>query len=119
MEIGFAMCGSFCTFSQVFPVMEELTKIYNITPVFSEASDSIDSRFGTAEEHRLLAISLCGKTPIHTIAQAEPTVLLETLADKFAACCVQEFGAVRATVELHKYILPNPASVSVRTTAGK
>lgn len=72
MEIGFAMCGSFCTFSQVFPVMEELTKIYNITPVFSEASDSIDSRFGTAEEHRRLAISLCGKTPIHTIAQAEP-----------------------------------------------
>ena len=24
MNIGFAMCGSFCTFSQVFPVMELL-----------------------------------------------------------------------------------------------
>ncbi len=53
------------------------------------------------------------------LAQAEPTILLETLADKFAACCVREFGATRATVELHKYILPNTASVSVRTTAGK
>ena len=26
MNIGFALCGSFCTFSKVFPVMEELAK---------------------------------------------------------------------------------------------
>lgn len=26
MKIGFAMCGSFCTFAQVFPVMEQLAK---------------------------------------------------------------------------------------------
>ena len=51
-----------------------------------------------------------------SLAQAEPTILLETLADKFATCCVREFGAVCATVELHKYILPNTASVSVSTT---
>lgn len=72
MEIGFAMCGSFCTFSQVFPVMEELTKSHNVTPVFSDAVYRIDSRFGTAEEHRLNAAAICGKAPLHTIAQAEP-----------------------------------------------
>ena len=55
MEIGFAMCGSFCTFSQVFPVMEALTKQYNVTPIFSDAVHAIDSRFGTAEENRRIA----------------------------------------------------------------
>lgn len=50
------------------------------------------------------------------LAQAEPTILLETLADKLATCCIREFGAVQATVELHKYILPNTSSVSVSTT---
>lgn len=72
MEIGFAMCGSFCTFSQVFPVMEALTKLYNITPIFSDAVCSVDSRFGTAEEHRRNAATICGKAPLHTIAQVEP-----------------------------------------------
>ena len=72
MEIGFAMCGSFCTFSHVFPVMEALAKQHNVTPIFSEAVHAIDSRFGTAEENRRIAASICGKAPLHTIAQVEP-----------------------------------------------
>ncbi|MCQ2365391.1 MAG: dihydroneopterin aldolase [Akkermansia sp.] len=51
------------------------------------------------------------------LAQAQETILLETLAQQFADCCRREFGAARASVELHKYILPNTASVSVRTEA--
>jgi dihydroneopterin aldolase len=51
------------------------------------------------------------------VAAAEPTVLLETLAHKLATCCVQEFGAPQATVELHKYILPQLRSTAVRTVA--
>ena len=50
------------------------------------------------------------------VAAAEPTVLLETLAHKLAICCVQEFSAPQATVELHKYILPQLQSTAVRTT---
>ena len=72
MEIGFAVCGSFCTFSQVFPVMEILSKIHNVTPIFSDAAYSIDTRFGMAEEHRRMAAAICGKAPLHTVAQAEP-----------------------------------------------
>lgn len=49
------------------------------------------------------------------LAQAEPTVLLETLAHKLAVCCVQEFGAVQTSVELHKFILPQLSSTAVRT----
>ena len=72
MEIGFAMCGSFCTYSQVFPVMEDLTKEHNVTPIFSDAAYTVDSRFGTAEDHIRLAATICGKAPLHTIAQVEP-----------------------------------------------
>lgn len=72
MNIGFAMCGSFCTYSQVFPVMELLARDYRVTPVFSDASYSIDSRFGTAEEHIQLAREICGAEPLHTIVQVEP-----------------------------------------------
>ncbi len=43
--------------------------------------------------------------------------LIETLADRLARCCVEEFGAPAAQVEIVKYILPNAASTSVVTTA--
>ncbi len=44
------------------------------------------------------------------------TRLIETLAQRLARCCVDEFGAPAATVEIVKYILPNVAQTSVRTT---
>lgn len=72
MNIGFAMCGSFCTFSQVFPVMEVLAKEHNVIPVFSTASATIDSRFGKAADHLHRAASICGKEPLCSIAQVEP-----------------------------------------------
>ena len=72
MEIGFAMCGSFCTFSQVFPVMEKMAKDHRIIPIFSETVMQTDSRFGTAAEHWKNALEICGKEPLHTIAQVEP-----------------------------------------------
>lgn len=72
MNIGFALCGSFCTFSQVFPVMEQLEKKHNVIPIFSQNSYSIDTRFGKAEDHIRHATEICGKSPIHTIAEAEP-----------------------------------------------
>ncbi len=72
MNVGFALCGSFCTFSKVFPIMELLTRDYWVTPVFSDAAYSTDTRFGTAAEHIALAEEICGTSPIHTIVEAEP-----------------------------------------------
>ena len=72
MNIGFALCGSFCTYPKVFPVLELLCRDYHVTPIFSEAAYSIDSRFGTAKEHIDLAQEICGTVPLHTIAQVEP-----------------------------------------------
>ena len=72
MNIGFALCGSFCTFSQVFPVMEILSRDYLITPIFSGSACSTDSRFGTAQEHIQTVEEICGVAPLHTITQVEP-----------------------------------------------
>ena len=72
MNVGFALCGSFCTFSKVFPIMELLSRDYQITPIFSETAYSMDTRFGSAAEHIELATEICGRPPIHTIVQAEP-----------------------------------------------
>lgn len=72
MNIGFAMCGSFCTFSQVFPVMETLARDHSVTPIFSQAVYGTDSRFGPAREHFETALEITGKAPLHTIPQVEP-----------------------------------------------
>lgn len=72
MNIGFAMCGSFCTFAAVFPVMEEMTKEHRVYPIFSFAAASTDSRFGTASEFLAQAEHICGQPVIRTIAEAEP-----------------------------------------------
>lgn len=72
MNIGFAMCGSFCTFSNVFPVMEKIAQRHNVIPIFSNVSYTVDSRFGTAKEHIQTASGICGREPLHTLEQVEP-----------------------------------------------
>ena len=72
MNIGFAMCGSFCTFAQVFPVMEILSKQHKLIPIFSEISYTTDSRFGTHQDHIAKAEQICGCGVLHTVAQVEP-----------------------------------------------
>lgn len=72
MNIGFALCGSFCTYSQVFPIMELLARDYQLTPIFSESAYSVDSRFGTAKEHIQTVEEICGSGVLHTIPQVEP-----------------------------------------------
>lgn len=72
MKLGFAMCGSFCTFHQVFPIMEALAKEHEVIPIFSPTSYTTDSRFGTAQAHIRRAAEICGTDPLYTIAQVEP-----------------------------------------------
>ncbi len=72
MVIGFAMCGSFCTFARVFPVMEALSREHRIVPIFSFVSASEDSRFGTAREHIARAEQICGGPVLRSIPEVEP-----------------------------------------------
>lgn len=72
MTVGFALCGSFCTFSQAFPAMEALAAQHRLVPIFSTAAYTTDTRFGTAQSHIRHAAQICGCDPIHTIEGAEP-----------------------------------------------
>ena len=72
MNIGFALCGSFCTYSKIFPIMEALAKEHTVIPIFSDNSYCVDSRFGTAEEHILTAERICGRPVLRTLAEVEP-----------------------------------------------
>lgn len=72
MTVGFALCGSFCTYDRVFPVMERLSKTCDILPIFSEAAYDTDSRFGEASAHIARAEAICGTPALHTLPQVEP-----------------------------------------------
>ena len=72
MTVGFALTGSYCTYARIFPVMELLSRDYDVTPIFSYNAASISTRFGTAQEHMTAAAELCGNQPMTTISDAEP-----------------------------------------------
>ena len=72
MTVGFALCGSFCTYDRVFPVMERLSKTFEILPIFSEAAYSTDSRFGEASAHIARAEEICGNPVWREISEVEP-----------------------------------------------
>ena len=50
VRLGFALTGSFCTWSKVVPAMAELAKTYDIIPILSPISYISDNRFGKAKE---------------------------------------------------------------------
>ncbi len=72
-HIGFALCGSFCTFKKVFPVMEELVRMgYKVHPIMSFNAYSSDTRFGKADDFVALAEKICAEKVIATLTDAEP-----------------------------------------------
>ena len=72
MNIGFALCGSFCTFASVFATMENLSHTHQLIPILSHSAYTFDSRFGTAKEHIRRVTEICGREPLFTINQVEP-----------------------------------------------
>ncbi len=87
MTVGFALCGSFCTYKAVFPIMEELSEKYDLIPIFSFTSASTDSRFGAAKEHIARAEAICGRPVLSTIAAVEPFGPKKTLDALIIAPC--------------------------------
>lgn len=71
--IGFAMCGSYCTFEAVFKQIEVLKNLgYNIIPIMSENSYTLNTRFGDASHWHERMRDITGNRIIHTIPTAEP-----------------------------------------------
>lgn len=74
VRIGFAMTGSFCTFTAALEQLKQLAsdERWDILPILSENAYTLDTRFGTAESTIAAMETLCGKEVVHTIPQAEP-----------------------------------------------
>ena len=73
MRIGFAITGSFCTFSKILDPIKELVRLGAIvTPIFSFSTAQINSRFYKAEDFRSDVESITGTSVIDTIPGAEP-----------------------------------------------
>lgn len=72
-KVGVALTGSFCTFDKIFVELEKLKKTEaEVYTIFSNASQSISSRFGKPEEFMERAKEITGRAPILTIEDAEP-----------------------------------------------
>lgn len=72
-NVGFALCGSFCTFSKVIPIMRELVNQgYSIYPIMSPMAYTTDTRFGKAQDFIKEIEDICKRNVIHTIYDAEP-----------------------------------------------
>lgn len=72
-RVGFALCGSFCTHSQVLRELEKLCGTYEtVLPIVSDICTYTDTRFGTAEELLSAVEGLTGHSAIRTVRDAEP-----------------------------------------------
>ena len=70
--VGLAMCGSYCTFAQVFAAAGELRRDYALLGIMSETAAETDTRFGTAVTNLRRLMDLTGESVVTTIAEAEP-----------------------------------------------
>ncbi len=72
-KIGFAMCGSFCTFSKAFEQIERLVEMgAEVTAIMSFNAAYIDTRFGKSKEHIERLEKLTGKRVLRSIVETEP-----------------------------------------------
>lgn len=73
VTFGFAMCGSFCTFTKA---LEQLHKIadsgYDIVPIMSQNAYSTDTKFGKADDFVWELEDTCNRKVIKSIVEAEP-----------------------------------------------
>lgn len=72
-KIGIALTGSFCTFEKMFTELQKLKDAgADIYPILSDASQTIESRFGTPDAYVTKVKEITGKDPIVSIPGAEP-----------------------------------------------
>jgi dipicolinate synthase subunit B len=70
-KVGLCVTGSFCTLSRFLGRIEELAGLFDLTPVFSEAAQTTDTRFGAAADVTRRIEAIAGKPGLRSIAEAE------------------------------------------------
>lgn len=72
-KIGFALCGSYCTFDKAIDALDVLRTTYtDVTPIMSENAYSTNSRFGTAKSFIDRVEAICGRKILSTMTAVEP-----------------------------------------------
>lgn len=71
LSIGVGITGSFCTFAQLLPVLERLSRDNTVTAVMSPMVYQTDTRFYKAVDFRNDVEQICKTTIMSTIVQAE------------------------------------------------
>ena len=73
LKIGFALTGSFCTFSKTIPKIKELVdEGAKVLPIMSFNAYNLDTKFGKAKDFIAQIEDITGNEIIHTIQGAEP-----------------------------------------------
>ena len=71
--IGFAITGSFCTHEKIKGVVRKLVEEGNpVIPIFSNMTQTINSRFGDARDFSIAIQEITGEHGIFTLQEAEP-----------------------------------------------
>lgn len=72
-RIGFAVCGSFCTFAKAIAELEKLSLTgAELVPIMSRTACTTDTRFGDARQFVERIEKICGRKIIDSIESAEP-----------------------------------------------
>lgn len=99
-KIGFALCGSYCTFDKVFAQIVEIKSLgADIYPIFSETAYRTDTRFGKASYWVERIEEVCGRQAWHSICDVEPIgpkALLDILL--VAPCTGNTLGKLAAGI---------------------
>lgn len=100
MNVGFALCGSFCTIDKAIIEMETLVKNgANVTPIMSEIVNNTDTRFGNADIRTKRVEDICAKKILKTIKDVEPIgpkALLDLLI--IAPCTGNTLGKIASGI---------------------
>ncbi|WP_083258502.1 flavoprotein [Cellulosilyticum sp. I15G10I2] len=73
LNLGVALCGSFCTFSKAIKLVEQLVDLgINVFPIMSHVAYTTSTRFGKSSDIVSEIEALTGKHIIHTLVDAEP-----------------------------------------------
>jgi dipicolinate synthase subunit B len=98
--IGFAICGSFCCFHKIFPVMRLLIQDgWALRPILSPSAWQTNTRFGEAASHVAHIEEMCGVPVVKSIVEAEaigPGRLLDALV--VAPCTGNTLGKLAAGI---------------------
>lgn len=73
ITVGLAFTGSFCTYDKMKEVVKQLVeKGYRVIPIFSNAAQTVNCRFGDAKDFIETIQTMTGERGIFTIQEAEP-----------------------------------------------